>query len=187
MRDKSLIISFASSMRFLVSSTAIFDKPVKFPPGRLRLATSFRPTGSGTLTETIGIVVVHDGKRRQRSLRLKPIHPGFAWQVRPQERRTVHTAHPGNAFLRRCSDLPHSRNLATPVAALPSRLLLLRLCSVPQNTNSAYSSRLLRARGTRPCNRRTAEKRDELAPSHGRLPRVSRGHRIGSAEYFERG
>ena len=40
-RDKSLIISFASSMRFLVSSTAIFDKPVKFPPGRLRLATSF--------------------------------------------------------------------------------------------------------------------------------------------------
>src|SRR6185369_7966501 len=64
--------------------------------------------------------------RRQRSLLPKPISPRFAGQVRPQERRTVHTAQPGNAFLKRCSDLPHSRNQATPVVALPNRLFLLQ-------------------------------------------------------------
>jgi hypothetical protein len=116
-RDKSLMISFASSMRFLASSTAIFDRPVKFPPGRLRLATSFRPTGSGTLTEI---------RRPQRYLLRRPIRPAFVGQARRQERRIVHTAPPGTAFLKRCSDLRHSRNHSSLVAAPPNKLLLVQ-------------------------------------------------------------
>src|SRR5947207_9480901 len=54
------------------------------------------------------------------------MRPLFAGQVRLRKRRTVHTAPPENAFLKRRSHLPHSRNHATPVVARPNKLLLLQ-------------------------------------------------------------
>src|SRR4051812_33298472 len=42
-------------MRFLVSSTAIFDKPVKFPPGRLVLQLHFVPAAVVSLF-SVGLV-----------------------------------------------------------------------------------------------------------------------------------
>jgi hypothetical protein len=45
-------------MRFGVNSSAIFDNPVMFPPGRASVSTSLLPTGSATAINTIGIVLV---------------------------------------------------------------------------------------------------------------------------------
>jgi hypothetical protein len=46
--------------------------------------------------------------------------------------------------------------------------------------------RLLRAHRERPCRSRTAEKRDELAPTHIRSQAQETQHCTGSNEYFDR-
>ena len=50
--------SFNSSSRFVLSSTAICVNPVMLPPGLAKLLTRFERTGSGTRTNTIGMVLV---------------------------------------------------------------------------------------------------------------------------------
>src|SRR6266851_386896 len=57
-RESPGTISLRSSRRFGISSAAKFANPVTFPPGRARLATNFKPTGSPTRVKTTGIVVV---------------------------------------------------------------------------------------------------------------------------------
>jgi len=46
----------------------------------------------------------------------------------------------------------------------------IRLGIRRQHPDAPNPLRLLRARGQRPCRRRTADKRDELAPPHTALP-----------------
>ena len=57
------------------------------------------------------------------------------------------------------------------------RVFATGLSRVAQQCRSAASLGLLRSRRKRPHNRRTAEKRDELAPFHAR-PKVTRQHPI---------
>ena len=52
------ISSCRSSSRFAANSPEKIATPVAFPPGRLRLATKPRRTGSSPLLKMIGIVLV---------------------------------------------------------------------------------------------------------------------------------
>ena len=49
----------SSSIHFPISSGSMNVNPVMLPPGRARLATKPRPTGSFTSAQTIGMVLVN--------------------------------------------------------------------------------------------------------------------------------
>src|SRR5262245_35414193 len=57
-RDMVGTIFWRISSRFPLISVASPEKPVAFPPGRARLATTPAPTGSPTAVKTIGMVLV---------------------------------------------------------------------------------------------------------------------------------
>jgi hypothetical protein len=52
------LFSLRISNRLAIKSVATFEKPVIFPPRLARLSTSLFAIGTGTTTNTIGIVVV---------------------------------------------------------------------------------------------------------------------------------
>ena len=52
------MISLSSSSHFAPMPNSNGVKPVALPPGRAKLATNPAPTGSGTITNTIGTVCV---------------------------------------------------------------------------------------------------------------------------------
>jgi hypothetical protein len=58
-----------------------------------------------------------------------------------------------------------------------AQLVLVRCLGEESNH---WHRRLLRVRGERPSERRTTEKRDELAPPHIGSPKLRRQHCIGS-------
>src|SRR5215471_11878613 len=57
-RDASGTMSFKISIHLPLTEPSMLMNPVMLPPGRGRLATKPLPTGSDTVTNTIGIVLV---------------------------------------------------------------------------------------------------------------------------------
>ena len=160
--------------------------PVMLPPGRLRLATSPSSTGSPSMQNTIGIVVV----------------AALAASAAEGAARTITSTWRTNQIGRQmpASDLVASsaqrysiatlRPSTTGFAQAPAECAAIgRVRGVPRRCRDNPTHRhrrLLRPRRERPRRRRAAEQRDELAPFHCLMPPVLPTERIAHLGYGRR-
>ena len=161
-------ICLSSSSHFPPMTVFEQRKPVALPPGRARLSTKPAPTGSATIGK-------HDrhgagrlqqrphgrGARGQDDVRrerdqFRRVFANFGGIGRGPAGVDAHVAADGPAQLRH-------RLQECPDAGLIFRIV--RGCG-QEHADPSHPLGLLRARRKRPRCRRTAEKRDELAPSH---------------------
>jgi len=166
-------ISRRSSSHFPPMLYSKVRNPVALVPGRARLSTNPRPTGSATMANTIGIALVSSSKTPT---------------VAPVANMTSGaSATSSAAYLRRRSASPPlqrystcrlsfsvqpnccspCRNAARPVCASGSSVLEWH-----QHTDAPHSFGLLRARRKRPYRRQGAHRFDEIASSHYVPPRA---------------
>ena len=161
-------ICLSSSSHFPAKLYSSCMNPVVLPPGRARLSTKLVPTGSTTIANTIGMVrvaccnAVADGVVVARitsgasatnsaaSLRCRRHHRPAPADVDPYV-ATVGPAQLLQPLQKRCE------------ADLALRIVRGR---IHEHADAPHPLALLRARRERPCGRRAAEQRDELAPLH---------------------
>src|SRR3984893_16931580 len=144
-------------------------KPVAFPPGRARLPTIPAPTGSGTITNTIGnvrvkcnsggavalpVATMTSGAQGNQFNRISPYALGIT--CRPSDFDPHVSSHSPTQFLQTLHECCET--------GLCNRTL--RACG-HHNADVQHSFRLLRTRGERPSDCYCApEERDEFAAVH---------------------
>ena len=158
------------------------------PPGRARLSTKPAPTGSATAANTIGNVAAHLPQWRQRGV------PTGQNDVRREGDQF------GCVFAYSLGDRRRPSDIDPNVAAdRPARLLQpllkrgdagLRFAIVRgdghEHADPPHAFGLLRPRRERPRCRRTAEQRDELAPSYHSITSSARASSVGGTVEAER-
>ncbi len=159
-------ISLSSSSHFALMVYSNNEKPVALPPGCAKVATNPEPTGSTTLTKTIGtvrdacssgatagVVTAKDGGwgERDQFSRVPAIAVGIA-SAPPRVDPQVAAFHPVQ-FLQ---SLQEGRD-----AALPCRIVL---GYVHEHADAPHPFALLRAR--RPRHGRAPDRRNEVPPPH---------------------
>ena len=160
-----------SSSRFAANSPAKKLIPVRLPPGRARLATRPNLTGSSAAIKTMGIILVAalassaDGTPPHRSNRGDLPANQFGHQS------------VADAFDFRPSDIRwlHSRPRHNHSPSVPGEMRAVRLRNTSGDWVGGSRSSASRAAAhapRRPCGRRTADKRYELAPLHCVMPSV---------------
>src|SRR5262245_19299228 len=161
-RRRSGTTSRKSSSRLDAVSACWSDRPVTLPPGRAREATRPVPTGSPAVANTIGMTDVacfaatvggvEDVTMTSTFSRTNSAAISANCSVRPSaQRKWVGTTLDPAAF----AQLLHKQG---------HPLAIGRRCGLAQVPDGRQLPRLLRARRERPCRRRAAEQRYELAP-----------------------
>src|SRR5262245_33386992 len=161
-------ICLSSSSHFAAMLYSKLMNPVALPPGRGKLLTKPAPTGSGTFTNTIGTVRVACSRGPTVALPVVTITSGASVtnsatvlrmrSASPAAQRVSMRTLPPWVQPNCAQSLQESR-----VAGLTFRMVRGRGV---QHTEPPHRARLLRARHERPCRRRAAEQREELAAPH---------------------
>src|SRR5262249_40110247 len=160
-------ISLSTSSHFPLMPYSKIMKPVALPPGSARLATKPAPTGSATVTNTIGIVRVAYSNGAAVAVPVPPMRTSGA--------RATHSA----ACLRMSSALAQGVSIDQVAAVAPAQLLeglhqrreaglsfrIVRW-QVHEHADAPHPLALLRPRREWPRGGRAAEQRDELATLH---------------------
>ncbi len=147
-------------------------RPVRLPSGRFMLPTSPSSTGSPPIQKMIGIVNV-----AAFAASVAGVLPSAAITV--TRRRTRSAASAGNRSFCPSAQRYSIATSACDVARFAQALVERAHTTRPQVRRFAAEQpnhrhrELLRTRSKRPRSRRTAKKRDELAPSHAALSRAS--------------
>ena len=181
-------ISLSSSGHFAVKLYSNCIKPVALPPGRDRLLTRPAPTGSGTITNTIGTVRVACSNCAAATSPLARITSGA---------RAANSA----AYLRMLSALaaPQRDSIRTlrpsvqPNCCSTCRNAARRACTSGSPAAPPKSTPMRRIRSV--CCARAASGHVAAAPATSVMnsrrliaaPGLRRRHRIGSNECFDRG
>jgi hypothetical protein len=143
------------------------------PPGRARLSTSPLPTGFGSATSTMGMVLV----ARLASLAPSPVSATIKSTLlsasSAQARETAPVARRENGGPVRYSCLRSNQARETLWSGRPDISLPLGVGGVPQHSDARVRFALLRARGKRPYGSAAAEKHDEFAASHSIVSPIS--------------
>ena len=156
--------SLSNPNNFAPKPNSAVRKPVALPPGRARLRTSPKPTGSVTAANTIGIV---------RLIFCSAITLGGAIAKKTSGESPTSSF----AFSRKSSSLAPKRHQSAHLSREPSQALAelvemlqraplfpRQLGAMHQHANASHPW-LLRSARERP-RRRAAEKRNEIAPFH---------------------
>ena len=160
-------ISLSSSSHFAPKPYSYAMNPVALPPGRARLSTKPAPTGSGTITNTIGTVLVACSNGATAALPLARMTSG-ASATKSTACLRVSSASPAaqRVSIRTLRPIGPAQ-LLQPLrehrdAGLPFRIVRGQR---HEHADAPHPLALLRARRERP-RRRAAEERDELAALH---------------------
>ena len=158
--------SCSSSSRFGPTSTFKLVMPVMLPPGRLRLATSPILTGSAPTAKTIGIVAVAAlaaSCRRSTAGRYNHVHLTVNQFGRKLWQSLVLVLPPSDIRSRR-SGPRHSLFFQSLAECAQTDRVLVRRCAAeePDHRHCRLAARAASGQS----GPRTAEKHDELAPSH---------------------
>ena len=173
-------ISLSSSSHFALKPYSNIIKPVALPPGWARLSTKPAPTGSGTITNTIGTVRVASNTAAAPALPLATMTSN-ASAANSVAALLVSAASPAPQRASICrlrpSIQPSSRSRCKKKRPnVPG----LRHRYRAQEPDGGQLGGLLRAPRERPrC--RTAEQRDELAPLHSITSSASNWIELGTS------
>jgi hypothetical protein len=141
---------------------------VMLPPGRGRLATNPLPTGSETITNTIGMVLVSRCSAATTGVVLS--HNQIGLKSNQFLRKRLHAIDIGGSKTIVDLDIAPFHPSQCFKCGLerrqPPNELRVALGPAKQHADPAHSPTLLGGGGKRPSGGRAAEQRDELAPLH---------------------